>query len=763
MGDNLRFFASLAPDTRRSHGKDQGGNNPEFDRLANLSPGSPDFHGFEYNSLDWAEYEMRRNQGDPTIPKRKRRAEMTQSQSLVSSPMSTEAPRVQAKLEIGRADDPLEREADEVADRVMRSPAPRMNAADRPAVFRTDWRPKGHVMPKRYSNAGGTERPDHLFDALHRSRGNKLSESERDFFEPRFGRNFEDVRVHTGPDAATAAESIQAKAFATGNDVFFGEGEYQPNTDEGTRLMAHELAHVVQQNYEPNPKPVIQRQERQSDALARLRQLIRESDTNVDAVARLVSDSELASLQIEERFRLIDLLASGFRVGTIDERSIIRTLATTPPPDMLVILKRVTGDSGRVFNKLESAIDNPEYAQYHETLRSLYFRGMDFATAADRTENARILEWGYATPGQASDLLHYVYYTDVSYTETGKIHVKYERVTLFLGSGSVEVELDPLETVGLFLVNPEPQLQAEKFRTVYMPAFALFELYNTQFWRDFQAVIDFTLLFSGGVGVVTATSRIRRAIAILEILMAGADTTINLFRGKLGMSPQGREFLKSWDTVQFLIATYTITRVVLQAPQFFRNLRQLYDRLKANPPDDISPQDLAILEKDLNRLTNEAIIIQTLDDAERTGKKLTLDVFGGGSSQIPGALNLDMQAVQGLRMGVQEIAEAFPIGSVDEIVASGPRMGFLEEAAQVLKPGGKVYVNATWGNRFRFGTQNGKPPSQEILDRLGLREVQSFGPLPDQFKGLTFRTTEGQVMPTDRVQTTIYEKVANSQ
>jgi hypothetical protein len=77
--------------------------------------------------------------------------------------------------------------------------------------------------------------------------GQPLSESERNFFEPRFGTDFSQVRVHADGQAAEAARAVNARAFTLGQDVVFGAGEYQPRSAEGQRLMAHELTHVVQQ------------------------------------------------------------------------------------------------------------------------------------------------------------------------------------------------------------------------------------------------------------------------------------------------------------------------------------------------------------------------------------------------------------------------------------------------------------------------------------------------------------------------------------
>ena len=78
--------------------------------------------------------------------------------------------------------------------------------------------------------------------------GRPLSENDRTFFEPRFGRDFSQVRVHTDAHAAESARAVNARAFTVGKDVVFGEGQYASEKSEGRRLMAHELMHVIQQD-----------------------------------------------------------------------------------------------------------------------------------------------------------------------------------------------------------------------------------------------------------------------------------------------------------------------------------------------------------------------------------------------------------------------------------------------------------------------------------------------------------------------------------
>ncbi len=78
--------------------------------------------------------------------------------------------------------------------------------------------------------------------------GRSLPRSTRSFFEPRFGANFSQVRVHTDTRAAETAKSINARAFTVGRDIAFGASQYAPESHGGRQLLAHELTHVVQQN-----------------------------------------------------------------------------------------------------------------------------------------------------------------------------------------------------------------------------------------------------------------------------------------------------------------------------------------------------------------------------------------------------------------------------------------------------------------------------------------------------------------------------------
>jgi Domain of unknown function (DUF4157) len=84
-----------------------------------------------------------------------------------------------------------------------------------------------------------------------RSTGQPLDDATRAFMEPRFGHDFSKVRVHTGERAADSAQAVNTLAYTVGSDVVFGAGQYSPASPAGKSLLAHELAHVVQQSQGP--------------------------------------------------------------------------------------------------------------------------------------------------------------------------------------------------------------------------------------------------------------------------------------------------------------------------------------------------------------------------------------------------------------------------------------------------------------------------------------------------------------------------------
>jgi hypothetical protein len=153
---------------------------------------------------------------------------------------------IQAKLTVRDPGDVYEQEADRVAERVTRVPEPpphrHVDEKQQEELFTANSLAHRTVD----GDAGGDGAPPIVEEVL-RSPGQGLDLMTRSFMEGRFGYNFSGVRVHTDAAAAESARQVNACAYTVGRHVVFGKGQYTPRSNSATRLLAHELAHVVQQ------------------------------------------------------------------------------------------------------------------------------------------------------------------------------------------------------------------------------------------------------------------------------------------------------------------------------------------------------------------------------------------------------------------------------------------------------------------------------------------------------------------------------------
>jgi hypothetical protein len=201
---------------------------------------------------------------------------------------------VQAKLAVGPVNDEYEREADHVAESVMRMRDPGAGGIAQRATVNVqrkcqacqedeelqrapmaiqrvcpecekalqrcacaECKDKAHehedeqdgCIQAKASHDDLPEPSSELNSYVEASRGGgePLPEPTRAQFEARFGHDFSDVRIHTDDRAAAAAAEIESYAFATGSDIHFGRGRFQPGTAQGDHLLAHELTHTIQQ------------------------------------------------------------------------------------------------------------------------------------------------------------------------------------------------------------------------------------------------------------------------------------------------------------------------------------------------------------------------------------------------------------------------------------------------------------------------------------------------------------------------------------
>ncbi len=155
------------------------------------------------------------------------------------------------KLTISQADDPDEREAERLADQVMGGgwalnptslAGNSANHLQRKCVECEEEEETVHRKAEPATRA--TTVSAHRVASL--GAGRPLDQATRRFFEPRFGADFSQVRLHTDRRAAESARAVNALAYTLGRDIAFGSGQYAPESERGKRLLAHELAHVTQ-------------------------------------------------------------------------------------------------------------------------------------------------------------------------------------------------------------------------------------------------------------------------------------------------------------------------------------------------------------------------------------------------------------------------------------------------------------------------------------------------------------------------------------
>lgn len=176
---------------------------------------------------------------------------------------------IQPRLAMGPANDPYEQEADRVAEQVVSNPGQReANPAKahtpQPGSHSPAPDPRGGLREKRAIQPGTLAatvsrllrqraRPkdeENSTSEILTGRQNDskpLPDSLRAYMEPRFGADFSGVRLHTGGEAAVLNRSVGARAFTYGQDIYLGEGQAELDSNEGKRLLAHELTHTIQQ------------------------------------------------------------------------------------------------------------------------------------------------------------------------------------------------------------------------------------------------------------------------------------------------------------------------------------------------------------------------------------------------------------------------------------------------------------------------------------------------------------------------------------
>lgn len=257
-------------------------------------------------------------------------------------------------LRVSQPGDALEREADRVADAIMAGSAgdQRVSAAAGAPVQRkcascsaglpcaNGCAPEESEVAIQRTAAPGPSSPVVAPSALPHamSAGSPLPPAVRADMEQRSGFDFASVRIHSDSDAARSARDLSARAYTVGDHIVFGAGEYQPGSTVGRRLLAHELAHVVQQRSgvgrgvqrqpaDPKKEPpeVLQAREELATLEQQWTQLKKLAGADAVAAQWLASGDEVIRLLRDHTRQALAAIASQDSSRSMEYRSVIET------------------------------------------------------------------------------------------------------------------------------------------------------------------------------------------------------------------------------------------------------------------------------------------------------------------------------------------------------------------------------------------------------------------------------------------------------
>lgn len=145
---------------------------------------------------------------------------------------------LQTKLQVGAPDDTYEQEADRIADKVMATPIHKI----------VGYRSAPYIQRLTSQTVEHRSTAPRSVEGVLSGSGRSLDVNLKNDMSQRFGQDFSQVRIHTGAAAEQSARDVNAYAYTVGHNIVFGAGQFAPNSQQGKRLLAHELAHVVQQS-----------------------------------------------------------------------------------------------------------------------------------------------------------------------------------------------------------------------------------------------------------------------------------------------------------------------------------------------------------------------------------------------------------------------------------------------------------------------------------------------------------------------------------
>ena len=558
---------------------------------------------------------------------------------------------IRPKLKVGGAEDPEEKAADEVADRVMRKPAGGFGGGA------CTCSPGGEmceqcqsVLRSARGTAGAVDAPPVVQQTLATS-GRPLAPSTRSDMEARFGWDFGDVRIHTDDSAAESAEAIKAQAYTTGSHIVFGQGQYAPRSDAGGRLLAHELAHVVQQatGAARSVRPQLftplgagggfgglLERDRQAAMAPHPDDRAKKIADAIDGGWRDVRDLDEITLSVADagqRQTMLGQLAQAWWTGGREEEAIIRIIRTTPLGQAADLVNRLENgkiDGDFALDELDSVVNGSNNLEMHAELSGLRLKAMGPEKGSKALQEAPILPWNDVMGFFEDDATFFV-----SETDTHQIRIKYPTAVLYSTDFASEVKKLPFD---MFIhgqdYDPAQVFIVHDYGTGRFVPVVAKELigYQNAGIRGFLGHVGTVASF--GLPVSAAESAIAKAaVFVLEralpaLFLLIDENRLNLVKWFPKWGPQ---MIYYADLAKVGVGIYGIGRFAVSGYQIFqswRSVRQARQAMEGLSGEASAEQAAAAIEKQADETFAEVDKIRGGEPQVGPAKPATTDAPG---------------------------------------------------------------------------------------------------------------------------------------
>jgi hypothetical protein len=291
--------------------------------------------------------------------------------------------KVQAKLIVNPPDDQYEKEADRVADAVTKASTSNIQRQEKGPEKENlvATKPTSEKQRQPFAVSGDMEADI----TAARGDGQPLPDSVRSSLEPQLGHDFSQVHIHTDAKANKLSQQLGAEAFTSGNDVFFIERAYQPGSDSGRGLIAHELTHVVQQGAARVSRQAAEMEGAATDpkeeAKSELKDVVNKIKTKlergyIEALLRIAVNCQAQGMEesaykwaMEEAVEAASTVLKKKKTAGLDVKSAKKEMVTELLNAAAEVMK-LGGDDKAVESALKKALDWAE-AQLASAMRKL--------------------------------------------------------------------------------------------------------------------------------------------------------------------------------------------------------------------------------------------------------------------------------------------------------------------------------------------------------------------------------------------------------